>query len=306
MGHESKLFVPKTSLIAMNVPLERFLRLAFSASPKLASRVEMRTARDVLEWSPDLTISNDGGLWPSTVAKIRSGGSPVTLWFPDAIVNVDRQFMFLAPYDRLFFKDPYFVRYCDEVTGLPARFLPEACDPTVHHPIEPNDAERSELAAEIALIGNVAPSRVKLLEQLMDYDLRIWSRIYPRWIDSPTRDRWTGEFLIGDRKAKAMRSSKIVLNNLHYGEIEGSNCRLFEAAGCGAFQVAEWRKSMDDFFEDGGEIVYYRTADELRKVIDHYLPLEAERREIGDAARVRAHSEHTYELRLTRLIEESL
>lgn len=305
MGHESTLFENAAQIVFKNAAIERAARLIIQRAKRVNVAIEKRMARRILEWEPEIVISLDGYLWPPAVELIRKNKTPVVLWFPDALVNVGRQQMFMAPYSRLFLKDPYFVRYCTDVAKLPAAYLPEACDPLVHRPLEPSDDEAADLTCDIAVIGNVAPNRVRIVEQLMEHDIRIWARIWPGWIRSPARERWTGEYLIGDQKAKVMRASKIVLNNLHYGEIESANCRLFEAAGCGGFQLAEWRRSMDDLFEGDSEVVYYRSLDELRELIDHYLPLADERRAIGDKASARAHADHTYEDRLARLIEAS-
>lgn len=307
LGHEAEIFVaPSTFGISrfrpdlINRVLERSIRLTLELSTSASMRAEKRMAGKVLEWSPDLVVTFDAHLWPDTVRILRAQGAKVVLWFLDALVNFGRQIMFLAPYDQIFLKDPYMVRYCSKVASLPARFLPEACDPEVHRPIEPAPAE---LISDVAMIGNIHPSRVRLLEQLLDFDVKIWGRLWPRWLESPVEAKHMGRFLAGDEKAMAMRCSKAVLNNLHYGEIESSNCRMFEAAGCGAFQLAEWRPGFDELFRDGEEIVYYRSAGELRDLLEFWLERDEERRAVGDAARARAHTEHTFERRIEKLLE---
>lgn len=307
LGHETELFIaPSTFGISkfradlVNRLVERSVRLTLSLSTSASMRAEKRMAAKILKWFPDLVVTVDAHLWPDTVRDLGGQGAKVVLWFLDALVNFGRQIMFVAPYDRIFLKDPYMVRYCSEIAGLPAHLLPEGCDPEIHRPLEPAPPE---LVSDVAMIGNIHPSRVRLLEQLLDFDIKVWGRVWPRWLESPVREMYTGRFLAGDDKAMAMRCSKSVLNNLHYGEIESSNCRMFEAAGCGAFQLAEWRPGFDSLFRDGEEIVYYRSASELRDLLAHWLPRDEERRAVGDAACSRAHAEHTFERRLERLLE---
>lgn len=307
LGHEAEIFVAPSTFGTskfrpdlINRVVERGVRLTFELSTSASMRAEKRMAEKILKWSPDLVVTFDAHLWPDTVRRLRGQGAKVVLWFVDALVNLGRQIMFLAPHDQIFLKEPYLVRYCREIAGLPAHFLPEACDPEVHRPLEPAPPE---LVSDVAMIGNIHPSRVRLLEQIVDFDLKIWGRLWPRWFDSPVEAKYMGRFLAGDEKAMAMRCSKSVLNNLHYGEIESSNCRMFEAAGCGAFQLAEWRPGFDDLFTDGEEIVYYRSASELRNLLEYWLDRDDERRAIGNAASARAHAEHTIERRIERMLE---
>ncbi len=308
MGHEARVFRSPASLIVFNRYIEVATRAVLANSPKAARAAETRMARKILDWEADLVVSTDINLWPETVAELKKGGVTVVAWCPDALVNFGRQFFYLAPYDVVFLKDPYVVRHAREFAALPVEYLPEACEPSVHRPVEPTDEERARFECDIIHYGNAYPSKVKALERLlgMGYSMKLYGRNFPSWIRSPARSVWDTEFLEGSTKAAALRAARITLNMLHYGEIEGANARLFEAAGCGAFQLVEWRRSMDDLFEHGKEVVYFQSFSELRRSIEYWLPREDERRAIGDAASRRAHAEHTYEKRLERLLERSL
>ena len=105
------------------------------------------------------------------------------------------------------------------------------------------------------------------------------------------------------RRALAFLGAKIVVNNLHFGEIWGLNVRAFEAAGIGAFQMIDWRSGLDQLFEDGKEIVSFRNMDDLRDKVDYWLNHPQERLEIANAGKRRAHAEHTYHLRLSLLLD---
>jgi len=105
-------------------------------------------------------------------------------------------------------------------------------------------------------------------------------------------------FVAGEEKAVALRSAAIVLNTLHPAEIWGVNRRAFEAAGAGAFQLLHWKPGLSQLFEDGGEVVSFRTVDDLGPLIDHYLAHPEERAAIAGAGRSRAVSEHTFDSRL--------
>ena len=103
-------------------------------------------------------------------------------------------------------------------------------------------------------------------------------------------------------KVRAFRGAKIVVNNLIYGEIWGVNVRCFEAAGAGAFQMVDWRPGLNHLFEEGKELITFKNITDLKQKIDYWLPREEERTLIGEAGRLRAHAEHTYQLRLELLL----
>lgn len=56
-------------------------------------------------------------------------------------------------------------------------------------------------------------------------------------------------------------------------------------------------------FEDGKELITFRSMADLRQNIDYWLSREAERRSIAEAGMRRAHAEHTYALRLGLLLD---
>ena len=112
-----------------------------------------------------------------------------------------------------------------------------------------------------------------------------------------------GRPVLNEDKARAFLGAKIVLNNLHFGEIWGANVRMFEAAGIGAFQMVDWRPGIAQLFEDRKELVTFRGVADLKRQIDIYLPQAEERRAIGEAWKRRAHAEHTYRHRLDLLLE---
>jgi len=187
--------------------------------------------------------------------------------------------------------------------GINAHYLPEACNPLWHHRVELNEADKRMYACDLTTAGNMYYYRARMVEPFKDYDLKIWGKSYPLWLTSPLRSRYTDVYVGEIEKAKAFNGAKIVLNTMHYGEITGVNCRLFEAAGCGAFQLADWKPGLPEFFEPEREIVTFHTREELKEKVDYYLAHPEERRKIADRAYARSHREHTYEIRLKKMFE---
>lgn len=81
------------------------------------------------------------------------------------------------------------------------------------------------------------------------------------------------------------------------------NQRVFDVPCCGAFLLTDHRRQMEELFEPGREIVSYSHPDEIPGLVEKYLNAPDERRRIAEAARKRVLAEHTYDHRMTNLIE---
>jgi spore maturation protein CgeB len=91
---------------------------------------------------------------------------------------------------------------------------------------------------------------------------------------------------------------------MHPAEIEGVNLRLFEAAGCGAAVLTEFRPTLPDLFSTGDEVLAFRDFEELIIQARGLLEDGGLSAKLGDAAAARAHADHTYEKRLAVLLEK--
>lgn len=249
----------------------------------------------------DVAISVEQSLMPVTVAKIKRGGCRIALWYPDSVANISRMAMIASDYDALFIKDPLFVQRLDRVYGLPAVYMPEACNPQWHRPVGQSGREPF-----IVVVGNLYPTRARLLRRLQDagIPLKLYGANFPRWYDAGSLAKlFTYRFVTGEDKSRVFREARGVLNNLHPAEMNSVNCRLFEATGAGAAVLCEHRPILQDLFQVNKEVLSFSTFDEL---VDHCRALldgGGLTQKIGDAATRRAHAEHTYEIRLTAMLE---
>ena len=243
-------------------------------------------------------------LWPAEVAELkRRSGAQVAMWFPDPIVNFHRGLFMNAPYDGLFFKDPFIVHRLGDVLASPVYYLPECFNPARHTIPDGTDTDDPVYACDIATAGNLHSWRVACYKHLADYDVKLWGHLPPLWMPAgPVLKMFQGRGVYNAEKAQAFRGARIVVNNLIYGEIWGVNVRCFEAAGVGAFQMVDWRPGLGHLFEDGQELITFTSMADLKAKIDYWLPCEAERRAIAEAGRRRAHAEHTYRHRLELLL----
>jgi len=267
-------------------------------------RSHSNLVRQAENFHPDLVLVTNGLLPPDVVARLRSAtGAKVAFWYCDPVANLGRQYPLGSQFDAWFFKEPYMAVTFRTKMGINAHYLPEACNPLWHHRVELTESDRSRYGCDLTTAGNLYYYKAKILETFANYDMKIWGVGYAHWLGSSLRKCWPCVFVAELEKAKAFNAARIVLNPMNYAEIEGVNCRLFEAAGCGAFQITDWKPSLPQSFEPEREIVTFHTLQELKEKVDYYLARPQERLEIADRAYARAHREHTYERRLEKMFE---
>jgi len=276
--------------------------LVRQALPRLDESAQVRIVRSALAAECETVINLDAGLMPGPVTQLRRAGMRVAFWFPDAVSNLGRQLMLLAPYDALFFKEPHMVALLRANLDLPAYYLPEACNPRWHRPVV-----SAGTSPYLVIAGNMYPSRVRLLERLMakGIPLKLYGDGFPRWIgETPARDAHTGQYLAREEKAEVFRSAAGVLNTLHPAEVTGVNARLFEAAGCGAAVLTEFRPTIPDLFAVGVEVLTFHDFDDLVNQAGRLLNETGLTARLGDAAAQRAHRDHTYDLRVEAILRK--
>ena len=252
----------------------------------------------------DLTIVGHDHLMPTEVRELkRLTGSPVVMWFPDHIGQFQRAYFLNADYDALFFKDPYIVHVLSRALSRPIYYLPECCNPRYHRAFDLSDEDLATYRCDVTTAGNMYSYRAAFFAQLSEFDVKIWGGAPPLWLNTKNvRKMMRNRFVTNEEKSKSFKAASIVVNNLNPAEIWGINVRAFEIAGAGGFQLIDWRPGLTQLFEDGKEIVSFKSMDDLKRKILEYLADDGRRAEIAERARIRAHGEHTYVHRLERLI----
>ncbi len=99
-----------------------------------------------------------------------------------------------------------------------------------------------------------------------------------------------------------LASSRIALN-LARTLSDGANMRSFEIPAAGAFQLALYSDELASLFEDGREIVLFRTFEEARDKAAYYLAHDTERERIAAAGHERFLRDHTLDRRCRRMME---
>jgi spore maturation protein CgeB len=275
---------------------------ARQASPRLDQWAQRRIVASVLAADCEVVINVDARLMPGVVTQLKRSGVRLAFWYPDAVENLGRQLMLLAPYDAIFFKEPHLVERLRANLDVPVYYLPQGCNPRWHRPIVQAGSE-----PYLVVAGSMYPSRVRLLERLIakGIPLKLYGGAFPRWLgETPLRAAHTGRAVFREEKARVFRSAAGVLNSMHPAEIVGVNLRLFEAAGCGAAVLTEFRPTVPELFDIGQEVLAFHDFDELVDQAGRLLNESGLGESLGDAASRRAHRDHSYDLRVATILEK--
>ncbi len=115
----------------------------------------------------------------------------------------------------------------------------------------------------------------------------------------------TNRCVFREDKARAFRSAVGVLNTMYPAEIAGVNRKLFQAAGSGAAVLTEFRPTVPDLFAVNDEVLVFHDFDDLVDQAARLFDEPGLTARLGDAAARRAHRDHTYDLRLTTILEKN-
>lgn len=302
MGFQVSTGVPELTKGLPKRDLLHFLSGRVRLFPRLEKRLQQSFVGAVEKTKADLVLVTYGELTPRTVKQLRNVAPAIAAWYPDATANLDREYLLASDYHCVFFKEPRAVALFRKNLDLPAYFLPECCNPIWHHPQDCTSEESSRFGCDIAVAANCYYYRLRMIEELTGFNVKIWGGSVAPWLQHPVLRFQQHHYVAEGEKAKAFRAAKIVLNTFHHKDTDSANCRLFEATGCGGFVLTENRPAVRDFFEPGQEVATFDSRADLLEKVRHYLAHPDERKAIAWAGCDRAHRDHTYEIRLRRLL----
>jgi hypothetical protein len=167
---------------------------------------------------------------------------------------------------------------------------------------------------DVTFVGGFAPShaaRIAWLEDLLsEIDIDVFGYGVETTPESSAIRTHHRGHAWGWRMYEILRRSRITLNRHAHIEIRGkvntnlaNNMRLYEATGTGACLVTEQRDNLGELFRPGGEVVTYTDGQDCVQKIRHFLEHEGERAAIARAGQARTLRDHTYDARMSELLE---
>ena len=287
-----------------DIAAKAFQKIAKTLLREPERLLEARLLRTARQFCPDVILVLLGSqVSPKTIDSIRKTIKvPIVCWCQDQMTTLGRQYLLGAGYDAVFLKDRYMLDlFSRMIRSTVFHYLPEACNPRTHRPVSLSEADREEYGCEVMLAGTLYYYRQEILQQLKDFDLKVWGS-RPDWLVQRLPGQFMGRYVHGDEKVRAALAAKICLNTLHYAEVDALNCRAFEIAACGGFQLVTHVPVLAEHFEPDVEVATYRSAEELIEKIRYFLKRPEAALDIAHKGQIRAHSDHTYEHRLDELL----
>lgn len=311
LGHELSIFDHRAFVLPGRV--HEWSKWAQRADLAWLQRRFVRQAR---LFGPELILVNQGAnLHEKTIDEVRDKtGACLVNWFQDYPMQYDDSVRLAPHYDHFFWGDTYPLEKHRQLGYEHEHWLPFACDPDTHRPVDLTEAEREAYGCQVCFVGSMYPGRAALLERLVDFDLAVWG---PGWerlpADSLLRACVRGGAVPPEIWVKIFCASDIVLNIDGYGETldeAGSmaNTRVFEAPACGAFELVDEKHDITTLFESGRELVCYdfNKPDQLREMVAYYLARPDERQRIAEQGRAAMLAAHTYQHRMQALISTAM
>lgn len=108
---------------------------------------------------------------------------------------------------------------------------------------------------------------------------------------------------VGEATSFIYAGTKINLNIALKGIEGGTTQRIMDIMGAGGFVLTNYCEETAELFEEGKEIVMFRTPEELIQKVDYYLEHEEEREQIARAGHERAMNDYTYEKKIKKLLD---
>lgn len=173
-----------------------------------------------------------------------------------------------------------------------AVFLPAGFSPSMHYPVAPR-GERWD----VAYIGGPGRrgQRARLLAQIgLRFDTRVFGRGWQHYHDRPPQLH-VGGVVFPRKYRRVCANARIVLglNEVNQVPYYSSN-RVFLTLGCGAFHLTHYVPGLEEVFQDGVHLAYFRSPEECLEKVAFYLRNDRLRDEIAARGCELARREHRY------------
>ena len=249
-------------------------------------------------------------LSPRALKELRSRGVITAMWFVEDCGRFPTWKVIAPYYDFMFViqKEKY-PEMIEQAGAGRCYYIPTACDPQIHHPLELSAEEQHRWGSDLSFVGAGYHNRRKMFARLTQSNFRIWGTEWPESRPFDTLVQEKGRRISPEDYVKIFNATTINLNLHSSSERDGVdphgdfvNPRTFELAACGSFQLVDRRSLLPELFTEDSEIVCFSNEKELRDKIEYYIGNPTKRIEIAKRGRDRALKEHTYVHRLKSML----
>ncbi len=288
----------------------RFSRYANKTNLYFAENIykNRKLKRAAEEFAPELLIVSGGlsGVGPETLIRLKnkikfeaillSGVNPTY-----GASGYDKKLVSSGFFDFIFVNDGGYAKNWEKMGAKKVVVLPvSASNPKIHTKYKLTKKESDDYKSDVCFIGNLSIYRQNILENLVNFDLKIWGVLPPGVKLSAVLEKYYFGHATGEKMAKIYNATKIALN-IHEKDMRfGGNLKTFEIPACGAFQLTDVVSS--NWFRKGEEIVVYSNSKDLKNKTRYYLEHDKKRRLIAEAGYSRTVKDHRYTNRFKEII----
>ncbi|RTE02093.1 CgeB family protein [Paenibacillus whitsoniae] len=282
------------------------------------------TAADMLrlaqELRPNLVLVMNGlhvfpAEHPAQIEAVRQLGIRTAIWFADDPYFSDQSVALAPHYDYVFTHETSCLPLYQSAGCSRVYHLPLASNPAVFKPVPVNTAYMSD----ICFIGTGFPNRLAIINAMTPFLIGkrvvlaggLWDRLnHYALLRQGIKLHWVPI----EETVKYYNGASIVLNIHRHTENDtynknsrglpgySINPRTYEIAGCGAFQITDFRHELAQFYSPGQDVETFQHPQELVQKMAHYLQHGEERQRIAMNGLRRTLLHHTYAERLTRIL----
>jgi spore maturation protein CgeB len=287
-----------------------------SKNSEVLSKLFMNFMNEVIvakaaDFRPDLILAlAQAPLSPEGISRLKLMGAPVAFWFVEDFRTLGYWEHVASCYDHFFtIQRGSFFEELEKGGIKNYYYLPQACSPSVHKPLDLDSGEKQKYKADLSFMGAAYYNRKQCFPRLLDFDFKIWGTEWDLGTAVGKRVQNKNERVSTEDCVKIYNTGKINLN-LHSSTFHQDvnpngdfvNPRTFEIAACGAFQLVDERSELSSLFKPGEEIVTFKDIDDLKNKIAYFLDRKEEREAIAVRARIKAISDHSFERRLEEML----
>lgn len=223
---------------------------------------------------------------PQTLRRIKSF-SPNILIFGHTMDNIfkshNSSYYLHAALNKLY--DAFFLKNCPNYKAASAKFKCDfqfqdmAYDRLLHRNIS------IPVAYEILFVGSYEKQRFESMVMLAKagFKVDVFGNSWPNKTKSAHPLLLIhGYELVGEDYVSAVNSAKININFLRKMNDDTFNSRAIELPACGVFCLLEWSQRQAEIFEDGEDVVFFSSDEQLLSSVTSYLKKDKYREKLAN------------------------
>lgn len=269
-------------------------------------RHNKKLAKLVRDEKPDLFLAvGDCRIFLETLSKLKTMGIKTVLWTTDAPRDFT-QIMKSAPlYDHIFCAGTETIEILTNRGIKGAIWLPFACDPDYHQPVELTEEEREGYAKDVVFVGAFYPNRWETFKELSEFDIGIWGPGWNRAINKGDEKQYIKDVRLNYSEWVKIYSAAKIVMVIHYQDGKmpcyQASPKVYEAIACRCFVLVDRQPDVLSIFDDKRHLVIFDNLNDLKEKIKYFLEHPAERERIAAQGYRMVLEKHTYTHRIKEM-----